>query len=48
MLLSGDVFRQSGRCDVRHPVEDRGARDTGDTAVSIEIWLRNPIGMEFQ
>ena len=48
MLLSGDVFRQPGRCDVRQPVEDRVARNTGDPAISIEVWLGDFIGMEFQ
>ena len=30
MLLVQDVFGQSGRCDVRQPVEDCLAPDTGD------------------
>ena len=48
MLLSGDVFRQSGRCDVRQPVEDGVARDTGGAAVSIEVWLGDSSAWEFQ
>ena len=48
MLLSGDLLRQSGRCDVHQPVEDSVARDTGDPAVSIEVRLGDFIGMELQ
>ena len=48
MLLSEDLFRQSGRCDVHQPVEDSVARDTGDPAVSIEVRLGEFIGMELQ
>ena len=48
MLLFRDVFGQSGRCDVRQPVEDCLAPDTGDLTVSIEVRLRNFIGMKFQ
>jgi hypothetical protein len=48
MLLSGDLFRQSGRCDVHQPVENSVAGDTGDPAVSIEVRLGEFIGMEFQ
>jgi hypothetical protein len=47
-LLSGDVFRQSGRRDVHQPVEDRVARNTGDLAVSIEVRLGDFISTEFQ
>ena len=47
MLLAGDVFRQPGRRDVRQPVEDRLARDTGDPAVSIEVRPGDFIGMSF-
>jgi len=47
-LLSGDVFRQSGRRDVHQPVEDRVARNTGDLAVSIEVRLGDFISMGFQ
>jgi hypothetical protein len=48
MLLARDVFGQSGRCDVRQPVEDYLAPDTGDLTVSIEVRLRDFIGMKFQ
>ena len=48
MLLAGDIFHQSGRCDVWQPVEDRVAQDTGDPAVSIEVRPRDFIGIEFQ
>ena len=48
MFLAGDIFHQSGRCDVWQPVEDRVAQDTGDPAVSIEVRPRDFIGMEFQ
>ena len=48
MLLAGDVFRQPGRCDVRQPLEDRLARDTGDPAVHIQVRPGDFIDMEFQ
>ena len=48
MLLARDVFGQSGRCDVRQPVEDRLAPDAGDLTVSIEVRLRDFSGMKFQ
>ena len=48
MLLVRDVFGQSGRCDVRQPVEDHLAPDTGDLTVSIKVRLRDFIGMKFQ
>ena len=48
MLLARDVFGQSGRCDIRQPVEDYLAPDTGDLTVSIEVRLRDFIGMKFQ
>ena len=48
MLFARDVFGQSGRCDVRQPVENCLAPDTGDLTVSIEVRLRDFIGMEFQ
>ena len=48
MLLVRDVFGQSGRCDVRQPVESCLATDTGDLTVSIEVRLRDFIGMKFQ
>ena len=47
MFLARDVFGQSGRCDVRQPVEDYLARDTGDLTVSIEVRLRDFSGMKF-
>ena len=40
MLLVRNVFGQSGRGDVRQPVEDCLAPDTGDLTVSIEVRLR--------
>ena len=40
-MLARDVFGQSGRCDVRQPVEDRLAPDTGDLTVSTEVRLRD-------
>ena len=48
MLLVRNVFGQSGRGDVRQPVEDCLAPDTGDLTVSIEVRLRDFIGMKFQ
>ena len=48
MLLARDVFGQSRRCDVRQPVEDCLAPDTADQTVSIEVRLRDFIGMKFQ
>jgi hypothetical protein len=48
MLLSGDVFRQSGRCDVPQPVEHSVARDTGDPAVSIEVRLSDFMEFHYQ
>jgi len=48
MLLARDVFGQSGRCDVRQPVEDYLAPDTGDLTVSVEVRLRDFIGVKFQ
>ena len=48
MLLVRDVLGQSGRGDVRQPVEDCLAPDTGDLTVSIKIWLRDFFGMKFQ
>ena len=48
MLLARDVFGQSGCCDVRQPVEDYLVPDTGDLTVSIEVRLRDFIGMKLQ
>ena len=48
MLLARDVFGQSGRCDVRQPVEDCLAPDTGDLTVSLEVRLRDFGGVKFQ
>src|SRR5690242_18585949 len=48
MLLTGDVFRQPGRCDVWQPVEDRVARDTADSAVRVEVPPGDFLGVEFQ
>ena len=48
MLLARDVFGQSGRCDVRQPVEDCLAPDTDDLTVSIEVRVRDFSGMKFQ
>ena len=48
MLLAGDVFHQSGRCDERQPVENPLARYTANPAVSIEVRLGDFISMEFQ
>ena len=48
MLLARHVFGQSCRCDVRQPVEDCLAPDTGDSTVSIEVRLRDFSGMKFQ
>ena len=48
MLLARNVFGQPGRGDVRQPVEDCLAPDTGDLTVSIEVRLRDFIGVKFQ
>ena len=48
MLLAGDIFCQPARGDIRQPVKDRLAPDTGNPAVGIEVRLSDFIGMESQ
>ena len=47
-MLARSVFGQSGRWDVWQPVEDYLAPDTDDLTISIEVRLRDFIGMKFQ
>ena len=48
MSLVLDVFGQSGGCNVRQPVEDCLAPDTGDLTVSIEVRVRDFMGVKLQ